>query len=82
MISPYKVKKLVKSFYYLELLHRMKIHNIFYPNLLQKVADDSLSGQRNSPPPPTVVDNKKEWEVDNILDDKHGKDNKVVFWVK
>ena len=82
MIGPYKVKKLVRSSYQLELAHIMKIHNIFHPNLLRKVADDSLSSQRNSLLSPIIVDNKEEWEVDNILDAKRSRDKKVVFWVK
>ena len=59
MISPYKVKKLIKLSYQLELPHTMKIYDIFHPNLLQKAATDPLHGQRNSPPPPTVVNNKE-----------------------
>ena len=82
MIGPYKVKELIGSSYWLELLHTMKIHNVFHPNLLLKVADNPLPGQRNSPLPPTVMDNKEEWEVDNILDAKRGKGKKVVFRVK
>ena len=82
MIGPYKIKELVGSSYQLELPHIMKIHDVFYPNLLRKAADNPLSGQCNSPPPPTVVDNKKEWEVDDILDAKRGKGKKVVFRVK
>ena len=82
MIGLYKIKELVGSSYRLELPHTMKIHDVFHPNLLREIANDPLSGQRNSPPPPTVVDNKKEWEVDNILDAKHGRGKKVVFWVK
>ena len=79
MIGSYKVKKLVRSSYQLELPHTMKIHNVFHPNLLQKAADDLLPGQRNSPPPSMVVDNKKEWKVNDILDAKRGRGKKVVF---
>ena len=57
----------------------MKIHDVFYPNLLRKAVDNLLPGQCNSPLSPTVVDDKKEWEVDNTLDAKRGRGKKVVF---
>ena len=44
MIGPYKVKKLVELSYWLDLPISMRIHDIFYPNLLQPVATDSLPG--------------------------------------
>ena len=82
MIGPYKVKELVRSSYQLELLHTIKIHDIFHPNLFQKAADDSLPDQRNSPLLSMVVDNKEKWEINNILDAKHDRGKKVVFQVK
>ena len=59
MIGLYKVKELIKSSYQLELLHTIKIHNIFHPNLLWKAVDNPLPDQCNSPPPSTVVNNKE-----------------------
>ena len=82
MIGPYKIKELVRSSYRLELPHTMKIHDVFHLNLLQKAADDPLPGQRNSSLPPTVMDDKKKWDVNNILDAKRGRGKKVVFRVK
>ena len=82
-IGPFKIKKLVRLLYQLELPHTMEIYDVFHPNLLWKVADDPLLGQQNIPPPPTVVNDKKEWEVDDILDAKHGRGGKkVLFRVK
>ena len=50
----------------------MKIHNVFHPCLLRLYTNDPLSGQENEEPPPVVVDNDNEWEVDDILDAKKG----------
>ena len=80
MIGSYKVKKLVKLSYRLELPHTMKIHNVFHPNLLWKEATDHLFGQQNSPPSPTVIDDEKEWEVNNILDIKQSRGSKKVLY--
>ena len=80
-IGLYKVTKLVGSSYQLELPESMRIHNVFHPSLLRLAAEDPLPGQHNDPPPPVVVNDKKEWEVDNILNaKKHGK--WVLFRVK
>ena len=59
MIGLYKVKKLVRLSYQLELLHTMKIYGVFHFNLLWKTATNPLSGQQNSLLPSTVVDNKE-----------------------
>ena len=58
-IGLFKIKKLVRSLYQLELPHIMKIHDVFYSNLLPKAADNPLLGQENSLLPPTVMNNKE-----------------------
>ena len=44
----------------LQLPQTMKIHNVFYPNLLQKASTDPLTGQVNEPAPPVIIDNEEE----------------------
>ena len=44
----------------------MKIHNIFYLNLLQTASIDLLTTQVNELLPPVIINNKEEWEVEDI----------------
>ena len=55
----------------------MKIHDVFYPSLLQKVSADPLPGQHNDPAPPIIINDKEEWEVDDILDARRKGGRKV-----
>ena len=52
----------------MDLLTSMKIYDVFYPSLLQKASHDPLPGQHNDLVPPVIINDKEEWEVDNILD--------------
>ena len=52
----------------LQLPQSIKIHYVFYPNLLQKALTNLLTNQVNEPPPLVIINNKKKWEVKDILD--------------
>ena len=83
MVGPFKIKALVGSSCQLKLLTSMKIHNVFHPSLLWKASNNSLPGQHNDSAPLIIVDDKEEWEVNNILDAKKvGKGRKVQFCIK
>ena len=68
MIGPFDVIRKKGISLELQLPQAMKIHNVFHPNLLQKASTDPLTGQVNEPAPPIIIDNKEEWEVEDILD--------------
>ena len=77
MIGFYKVKKLVGLLYQLELPTSIKIYNVFSPNLFWKVSTNLLPGQHNNPAPHVIINNKKEWEINDILNAKK-KEKQVV----
>lgn len=72
-IDFYQIKKLMRTSYWLKLPTLIKIHNIFYFNLLKPTINNLLPGQYNDLPLPVIINHKKEWKIDNILDTKkHG----------
>ena len=48
----------------------MKSHPVYHVSLLEPAASDPLIGQKQSPPPPIVVNENPEWEVEEVLDSK------------
>jgi len=81
--GPFKVLRQVgDSSYELELPEGMNIHPVFHANLLRLHPPESLPGQTQEPPPPVVVDNQEEYEVDEVLDSRlwHGKLKYKVKW--
>ena len=77
MIGPYKVKQLVGSSCQLDLPTSIKIHNVFYPSLLQKATSNLFPGQHNAPVPSVIVNDKEKWKVNNILDARKIGEKKV-----
>ena len=46
----------------------MKIHPVFHISLLEPYKPSTIPGRTREPPPPIVIDNEEEWEVEEILD--------------
>ena len=51
-----------------QLFQTIKIYNIFHLNHLQKALTDLLTGQVNKLAPLVIINNKEEWEVEDIFD--------------
>ena len=65
----------------MQLPQLIKIHDVFYPNLFQKASIDPLTNQINEPPIPIIINNEKEWEVEDILNAKSHQD-KLQYHIK
>ena len=82
-IGPFSVLKRIGAVAYkLDLPETMKVHNVFHVSLLKAYNRDNRIAL---PPPPEVIDDEPEWEVDKILNHrlvKHGRKNKVEYLIK
>lgn len=81
MLGPFEVIKNKEISIELQLSQSIKIHNVFYPNLLRKTLIDPLTNEINEPPLLVIINNEEEWEVEDILDVRSHQD-KLQYWVK
>ncbi len=58
---------LINSSYKLKLSETMHVHDVFHSDLLRLVVDDFLSDQKNEFFESIMINNKDEWEINNIL---------------
>jgi hypothetical protein len=60
----------------------MKIHPIFYVELLERIRPDVIAGRPAKPPLPLIIAGQEKWEVEAILDLKLicGKLQYLVHW--
>ena len=56
--------------YKLDLPASMKCHPVFHISLLEPATSNPLAGQKPPAPPPIIVDNNVEFEIEEILDSK------------
>jgi len=66
-VGPYKIKKIVLlNIVELELPSTIKIHLVVNVSRIQRYIEQ-VEGQRKKKPAPVVIEGKKEWEVERIL---------------
>ena len=81
-VGPYKIKKIVLlNIVELELPSTIKIHLVVNVSRIQRYIEQ-VEGQRKKKPASVVIEGKKEWEVERILNKWQiwGKDKYLVQW--
>jgi len=83
--GPFKMlEKKLSDTYKLKLLKNLKVHLTFHVFLLKSVICDASSSNRehNSKPPPDLVHNEPEFEVEDVLKSKQLRKRKWKYLVK
>ena len=66
MLKFFLIKKKIETFYQLQLLDFMKVHDIFHPHLMRKNSDDPLFEQVQKSLESIVIKKSEEYELNNI----------------
>ncbi len=70
MLDSFKITDSVDFFYKLKLSDIMHVHDVFYSELFRSAVDDFLPDQKNEFSESIVINDKNEWEIDNILNSR------------
>src|SRR5439155_9583246 len=69
--GPYAISERIGlQVYCLGLPSSMKIHTVLHVSLLEPYKPSTIPGRTRDPPPPIVINDENEWEVEEILDSK------------
>ena len=71
ILDSFKIIEKINVFYRLKLPSSMHQHDVFSLNYLKFVVNDSLSNQKQESSRSIIVDDKKAWNVDDILNSRH-----------
>ena len=82
--GPFAIAQVMSPISYrLELPHQWHIHPVFHTDLLTPYRETKMHGENYQRPPPELVDNEEEFEVEAILDSQtFGRGRKLQYLVK
>ena len=82
--GPFTIAQVMSPISYrLELPHQWRIHLVFHTDLLTPYRETKMHGENYQRPPPELVDNKEEFEVEAILDSHtFGRGRKLQYLMK
>jgi hypothetical protein len=84
LLGPYTIIKRVGSrAYKLDLPPNVKIHRVFHISLLEPAqpTTKAIPGHIQPSPLPIILDDKEEWEVEEVVDSRHHR-GKIQYRVK
>ena len=82
-LGPFQITEVINPVAYrLKLSPEMKIHDVFHVSLLENYSESSIPGRLVPPPPPILIDDNLEYEVEEILDSRVRRKKKeyLVSW--
>ena len=82
--GPFPVAQVLSPVTYrLTLPEQWKIHPVFHVDLLTPYTETTFHGTNYEKPPPDLIDNEEEYEVEQILDSRvRGRNRKIQYLVK
>jgi Reverse transcriptase (RNA-dependent DNA polymerase)/RNase H-like domain found in reverse transcriptase/Integrase zinc binding domain/Chromo (CHRromatin Organisation MOdifier) domain/gag-polyprotein putative aspartyl protease len=81
-LGPYLVlERIGTQAYRLQLPPSLKVHPVFHVSLLDRYNESEIPGRVQPPPPPVIVDNQPEYEVEDVLDSRILR-NRLYYLVK
>lgn len=66
----------------LQLPHTWKIHPVFHATLLSPFIETPEYGEAYAHPPPELIEDEEEYEVEQILNSQHNRQGKLEYLVK
>ena len=67
--SPFPITQVISPVVYqLKILQNWRIHDVFHMSLLSPYVETQMHGPNFEEPPPDLVEEQLEWEVQEILD--------------
>jgi hypothetical protein len=68
-LGPFPITRVInKVAYEIKLPVNMRIHNVFHVSLLEQYIKNTIVGRIPIPPPPVIIDDQVEYEVQEVLD--------------
>jgi hypothetical protein len=70
-LGPFPITRIINDVAYeIRLPATMRIHNVFHASLLEPYVKNRIEGRTPAPPPPVIINDQVEYEVQEVLDSR------------